>query len=113
MLGGLLDLHVLAALNRDGRLLFATRMLRMFGYGLVAVVVMLYRTARGSSEGAAGLLLTLTLVGDTVISLWITTTADRIGRKTRLIAGAGLMLLAGVVFVFTQNFWLLLAAATI
>ena len=58
-------------------------------------------------------MLTLTLVGDTVISLWITTTADRIGRKNMLIAGAGLMLLAGVAFVLTKNFWLLLAAATI
>ena len=45
MLAGLLDLHVLSGLSRDGRLLFATRMLRMFGYGLVAFVLLLYLTA--------------------------------------------------------------------
>src|SRR4051812_32774977 len=113
MLAGLLDLHVLAALNRDGRLLFATRMLRMFGYGLVGFVLLLYLTALGFGVQSSQLLVTLTLVGDTVISLWITTTADRIGRKNMLIAGAGLMLLAGVAFILTKNFWLLLAAATI
>ena len=109
----LLDAHLLLALTRDGRLLFITRILRLFGYGLVSVNLMLYLTALGFSAFESGLLLTLTLVGDTIISLWITTRADRIGRKTMLLAGAALMLAAGIVFVFTGNFLLLLLAATI
>ncbi len=48
-----------------------------------------------------------------VISLWITTHADRIGRRKMLILGAMLMLFAGVVFAFTNNFILLVAAAMI
>jgi MFS family permease len=60
-----------------------------------------------------GLLLTMTLLGDTALSLWITTSADRIGRKRMLIVGAWLMVLGGVVFAATGNFLLLLAAATI
>lgn len=109
----LLDIHVLGTLSRDGRILFATRMMRLFAYGLVSVVLFLYLTALGFSEARAGLLLTLTLVGDTAVSLPVTTSADRFGRKRMLFFGAALMLAAGVVFVCTSNFWLLLLAATI
>src|SRR5262245_34571767 len=55
----------------------------------------------------------MTLVGDTVISLGLTTTADRIGRRTMLTIGAVLMILAGALFAVTSNFWWLLVAATI
>src|SRR5438445_763065 len=107
MAAKILDLHLLAALTRDGRLLFATRILRLFAYGLISVVLMLYLTALGFSAMQAGILMSLTLAGDTLISLWITTKADRLGRKKMLILGAWLMLLAGVVFVLTGNFILL------
>src|SRR5262249_6081957 len=55
----------------------------------------------------------MTLVGDTLLSLWITTGADRIGRKRMLLAGAGLMVLGGAAFASTGDFVPLLAAATI
>ena len=100
-------------LTRDSRLLFSTRTARLFGYGFLSVVLVLYLTQLGLDEGQVGLLLTLTLIGDTAISLWITTHADRIGRKRMLIAGAGLMILAGILFVVTSNYFLLVAAATI
>ncbi len=102
----------LAKLSRDGRLLFATRMIRLFGYGLLAVVLVLYLVSAGLTNRQVGVLLTLTLVGDTAISLWITTNADRIGRKKMLILGAALMVVAGLVFIATKNFALLLVAAT-
>jgi MFS family permease len=97
----------------DVPLLFATRTLRLFAYGLLSVVLALYLAAAGLNESQIGLLLTLTLIGDTALSLWLTTSADRIGRKRMLIAGAGLMIFAGVLFAVTQSFWLLLIAATI
>jgi MFS family permease len=97
----------------DVRLLFATRILRLFAYGFLSVVLMLYLVEIGLSEGRIGLLLTLTLVGDTVISLVITTTADRIGRKQMLILGGILVVFAGILFASTTNFILLLIAATI
>ena len=37
-------------LGRDGRLIFATRAVRMFGYGLLSVVLVLYLAALGLSE---------------------------------------------------------------
>ena len=48
-----------------------------------------------------------------MISLWITTHADRIGRRRMLITGAVLMIFASVLFAATRNFYLLLLAATI
>jgi MFS family permease len=60
----------------------------MFSYGLLAVILALYLSAAGLSDAEIGLLLTLTLLGDTLISLWITTRADRIGRKRMLLIGA-------------------------
>jgi MFS family permease len=93
--------------------LFATRSLRMFAYGLLGVVLVLYLSALGFSNGEIGLLLTLTLAGDTLVSLMITTQADRIGRKRMLMMGAGLMCIAGILFAITDNFILLLIAATL
>src|SRR5689334_10480 len=109
----LLDYHTLAALHRDGWLLFATRTVRLFGYGLVSIILVLFLYALHMDKAHVGALLTLTLVGDTIISLWITTRADRIGRRTMLMAGAALMLFAGILFAVTTNFWLLLFAATV
>jgi len=73
----------------------------------------IYLAQLGLKEAQIGLLLTLTLLGDTAVSLWITTNADRIGRKRMLLAGAALMIFAGVLFALTRNFYLLLLAATI
>jgi MFS family permease len=101
------------ASNTDIRLLFATRIVRMFSYGLLAVILALYLAQLGVSDAEIGLLLTLTLLGDTLISLWITTRADRVGRKRMLLIGAALMVFAGILFAVTRNFYLLLLAATI
>jgi len=100
-------------LTPDIRLLFSTRIVRLFAYGFLSVVLVLYLAQVGLGEGQIGLLLTLTLVGDTAISLWITTNADRLGRRRMLLVGAGLMIFAGILFILTQNFFLLLLAATI
>jgi len=105
--------HPLRALNADGRLLFVTRSLRLFAYGFLSVVLVLYVARLGLSETQIGLLLTLTLVGDTFISLWITTQADRLGRRSMLLLGSLLMIGAGVLFGLTGNFLLLLLAAII
>ena len=105
--------HALRQLTGDGRLLFQTRVARMFAYGFLAVVLVLYLHEIGLSASRIGVLLTLTLFGDTLVSLWITTLADRVGRRRMLMVGAGLMLFAGVLFATTTNYLLLVIAATI
>jgi MFS family permease len=103
----------LRGLDRDGRLLFATRVLRMFGYGFLAVVLVLYLIAIGLEPITVGFVLTFTLIGDTLISLWLTTNADRFGRRRVLVVGSLLMVVAGVVFALTSWVPLLIVAGTI
>ncbi|HET9590293.1 MAG TPA: MFS transporter [Anaerolineales bacterium] len=97
----------------DITLLFSTRAIRLFCYGFLSVILALYLSEAGLSEGQIGLLFTLTLVGDSLITLWLTTSADRFGRKRTLILGALLMAGAGLGFVLTRNFVLLVGAAII
>src|SRR5713226_2846905 len=89
---------VLAA---NSRLLFLTRFTRLFAYGALSVVLVFYLTGIGLSESRIGMLLTLTLLGDTVVSLILTTQADRIGRRRMLIIGSFLMAGAGLAFALT------------
>jgi len=103
----------LKALNRDAWLLFLTRFMRLFAYGLISVVLVFYLVGIGLTESQTGLLLTLTLIGDTAISLYLTTQADRVGRRRMLIIGALLMAAAGLVFATTRNFLWLVVAGTI
>ncbi len=97
----------------DIGLLFAARITRLFAYGFLSVVLALYLVQVGLDTRAIGLLLSLTLVGDAAISLWLTTSADRAGRRRTLKLGAVLMMLAGVTFVLTRNPVVLAAAAII
>src|ERR1700694_1488554 len=84
--------------THDVLLLFVARFIRLFAYGSLSVVLVFYLTGLGLSTSETGVLFTLTLLGDTVISLYLTTRADRIGRRRMLIVGAMLMIAAGVIF---------------
>jgi MFS family permease len=100
-------------MTRDIALLFSTRIIRLFCYGFLSVVLALYLAETGLSETQIGFLFTLTLAGDAVITLWLTTSADRFGRKRTLMAGSILMAGAGLVFVLTRNYVILILAAII
>jgi MFS family permease len=98
---------------RDLRLLFVTRAVRMVGYGGLAVVLVLYLSELGFDAARIGLMLTLTLVGDALISLLLTIRADRFGRRRTLVVGAALLVVAALVFAVSQDFVVLLIAATL
>ena len=100
-------------LTRDARVLFATRFIRLFAYGSLSVILVFYLVAIGLSEQQAGLLLTLTLAGDVVVSLLLTTRADRMGRRRMLVIGAVLMIAAAVVFASTRTLWVLTIAGIV
>ena len=82
----------------DLPLLFATRALRMFAYGVASVVLVLHLAAAGIGEARVGLLLTLTLLGDVAVSLAVTTRADRLGRRRMLALGGALVAATGAAF---------------
>ena len=97
----------------DLRVLFATRLLRMFAYGMLGVILVLYLVRLGFDAPHIGWLLTLTLLGDVAISLWLTAHADRWGRRRTLVAGAALMALGGAGMAGSESFGLLALAATL
>ncbi len=98
--------------NYDTRLLFVTRFTRLFAYGALSVVLVFYLTGIGLSESRMECS-HLILLGDTVVSLVLTTQADRIGRRRMLILGSFLMAGAGLAFACTSNFLFLVIAGTI
>lgn len=105
--------RVLRTLSHDGCLLFVTRFARLFAYGSLSVILVFYLIGLGLTEAQAGLVLTLTLVGDVIVSLYLTTRADRIGRRRMLIVGSILMAAAGLAFACTSNLLFLVVAGTI
>lgn len=111
MLLALPELQALRTLTADGRLLMLTRVVRLFAYGFLSVVFALYLAALGLTNQQVGLVLTLTLVGDAILSLGIATVADRLGRRRMLMLGAGLMVFAGLIFGVSSHLVLLMLAA--
>jgi len=99
--------------SRDSTLLFVTRSTRLFAYGFLSIVFVLYLVRIGLGGPAIGLLLALTLLGDAGISLWITTRADRMGRRRMLLVGAVLMVVGGAAFLLTRRPELLMLAAIV
>lgn len=107
------ELLALRGLRPDGQVLLLTRVVRMFAYGFLAVILALYFTELGWENGQIGALLTITLAGNAFVTLAITTRADRIGRKKMLIFAAVLMLAAGITLLLTDNFIILAIAGIV
>lgn len=99
--------------TRDIALLFSARIVRLFAYGFISVILALYLGATGLSGAGVGAVLTATLAGDILVSLWVTMVADRVGRKRMLVLGSSLMIISGLIFFFTTNPILITLAAII
>ncbi|MFA6958100.1 MAG: MFS transporter [Thermoanaerobaculia bacterium] len=87
----------------DTTLLFAARIVRLFAFGALSIVLALYLEAIGFTPGRIGLVFTITLAGDAALSLAMATWADRLGRRRMLVAGAGLLALAGATMAITRS----------
>src|SRR5258706_6759769 len=77
--------------SRDTTLLFITRSTRLFAYGFLSLVFVLYLVRIGLGGPAIILLLALPLLGDDGITLWINSPADRKGRQRILAQDSALM----------------------
>lgn len=95
----------------DTKLIIIQRFVRLFAYGAATLILVSYLSALGISDAHIGLFMTLTLVGDVIISFFLTLITDGIGRRFMLALGAGLMATSGVIFGLFGNYWVLLAAA--
>ncbi|KAJ3018815.1 UNVERIFIED_CONTAM: hypothetical protein HDU68_010979 [Siphonaria sp. JEL0065] len=92
------------ALPSDARTLFITRSFRLFAYGSLGVLLVLYLKTLGLRDDDIGYFLTITLLGDSLVSLFVTGNADRMGRRFFLCLGAVLMAITGFVFAAYPTF---------
>ena len=99
--------------SRDIYLILLSRFLRMFAYGGAALVLAIYLWTSGKGGVQIGAFLTMTLLGDAIISFVLTVTSDKIGRRRVLVIGSLLMTLSGTIFTFSRNYYLLLFAAIV
>ncbi|GAA5904824.1 hypothetical protein JCM8208_001368 [Rhodotorula glutinis] len=97
---------------RDVALLITSRFVRLIGFGAIAPLLVLYLNLCGFSARSAGLFLTLTLLGDVVLSLGVSWVADGVGRRRVLALGSALMAGSGFAFYLSRSYTVLLLAAT-
>ena len=106
-----LGLTTLVRSSFDTKILGFQRLVRLLAYGLSTLILVAHLSLLGISDGQIGLFMTLTLLGDVVISFLLTLFADSFGRRRILFAGGILMGLSGVTFALSGSFWILLAAS--
>ncbi|CAG7566222.1 unnamed protein product [Fusarium equiseti] len=97
--------------TRDIKILCIQRFIRLLAYGASTLVLVAFLRELDVSTTRVGLFMTLTLVGDIVISFFLALFADGVGRRAVLALGAILMTASGIVFATSSNYWILLAAA--
>ncbi|KAL8392186.1 hypothetical protein RB595_002393 [Gaeumannomyces hyphopodioides] len=108
-----IGIAALARAQSDTKLLMVQRFVRMAAYGSSTLVLLPHLRALGASEARCGVFLSLTLAGDTLLSLLLTLVADALGRRAVLAAGAAVMALSGLAFALSESYWVLLAAAVL
>jgi MFS family permease len=97
----------------DTKILCLQRLVRLLAYGGTSLILVLYLSSLGISEDRIGLFMTLTLLGDVVISLVLTIIADSIGRRWILAVGSLLMTASGIAFATFSNYWILVLASVL
>ncbi|KAM7184842.1 major facilitator superfamily transporter [Naviculisporaceae sp. PSN 640] len=105
--------HAVVGSCRDTKILCLQRFVRLFAYGASFLILAHYLSGLGFSEEKTGVFMTLTLLGDVVISFLLTTITDKVGRRLVLAVGAGSMVMSGLVFYLSANYWILLLASVL
>lgn len=100
-------------LSREGKLLLTARIVRTFAYGFLSIVLAIYLKLIGFDEILIGIVLSATLVNSVIFTLVASFYADKIGRRKILIIYAFLMSVSGAIFLVTNNYIALIAAALI
>lgn len=100
-------------LTRDTIILFLARFIRLFSYGMISIVLTFYLTSIGYNQWQIGILFTIILFGNVLLTLILTTNADSFGRRKILIIGALLKMFAGIIFAFAYQYIYLIFAGII
>jgi MFS family permease len=106
-----LGITSLNLIGRDAYIIIALRSLRMFTAGIPSLILALFFASLKFPDSRIGIFMTLTLLGDVMLSLLLTLVADKLGRRRILFMGSVMMAGSGVVFALSESFWILLIAA--
>ncbi|CDK29533.1 unnamed protein product [Kuraishia capsulata CBS 1993] len=108
-------MHIIRSISEstnDIRILWISVFIRMLAFGLCNQVLTLYLASLGISEPQIGVFMTLTMIGDTLLSYVLTWNANLLGNRRIMVAGALVMFLSGLVFASgITNYTILLVAA--
>jgi MFS family permease len=102
-----------SGVSADALRVLAARGMRAFGDGYVALLLPIYLVERGFSALAIGALVTGTLIGTALMTLWVGWIANRHSRRLLLLAAAGLMAATGAGFAALTDFWPLFVIAVV
>jgi predicted MFS family arabinose efflux permease len=98
--------------SRDAKLMCISRFVRLFGYGTTFLILVHFLTSVGNiSDAQVGLFMTLTLLGDAMISFCLTIVTDKLGRRRVLAVGAISMMFSGLIFAVSSNYYILVLAS--
>jgi len=99
--------------SKDAKHVLAARAVRAFADGFVSVLLPVYLLEFGFSVIAIGAIITATLIGSALLTLWVGRYAHRHKRRLLLLAACILMATTGAGFALTSQFWPLLLIAFI
>jgi MFS family permease len=97
--------------SRDARIVVVAKATRTFCYGFLGVLFPVYLAERGLDARQIGVAVTLTLLASAVMTFAIRRPAERYGTRAALVAQAGLIVVSALVFLATEQPWLIVAAA--
>ena len=98
-------------ISADALRVLGARGVRAFGDGFVALLLPIYLIKLGFGALAIGAIVTSTLIGTALLTLWVGWIANRHSRRLLLLAAAVLMAATGAGFAVITEFWPLLVIA--
>ena len=100
-----------AGATRDAPWILGARGLRAFADGFVALLLPLYLLQLGFDALAIGSIITSTLLGSALLTLWVGAVAHRFQRRSMLRGACVLMIATGTAFALTTDYWPLVVVA--
>jgi predicted MFS family arabinose efflux permease len=97
--------------SRDGQLVLVAKATRTFCYGFLGVLFPVYLAGRGMDARQIGIAVTLTLLASAAMTFAIRRPAERYGARAVLLAQAGLIVVSALLFLATEQPWLIVVAA--
>jgi MFS family permease len=99
-----------APLSPDARRVIAAQALRAFAYGLASLLLGTTLSRRGLNATEVGMVLASIVAGTVAMSLAVARWSDRVGRRRWYASLYATLAVAGVVYAFAGQLWLLVAA---